>query len=602
MRFPSFSQVVDGARKTFLRFPLVILDAGVGTIAALILADREGLPVASIYFPILLATILGIPFLTALALTAEKRRFKPQASRIVQISGVLVLVLYALIVPQNLPDEPGLHLIRFFMLALAAHLFVAVGPFLSAGQLNGFWHFNKSLFLKVLISLLYSAVLYAGLAIALAALDNLFGVDVPGKRYFELWIAIIGLFNTWFFLAGVPEDLEQLELLTEFPRGLKVFAQYVLLPLLGVYVVILYAYLGKILVSWDWPQGWVSKLILGFAATGIFSMLLIYPIAEKVENTWMRGASRWFTLVLVPLVLLLFFAVWRRVSEYGWTEGRYLATILGIWITLFIAYFTVSKAKNIKLIPLSLCIIALFVGFGPWGAFSVAETSQIAQLRSLLEKNAILVNGTIVTRHDTVSYEDSKRISSIVAYLHDIHRWGGISKWFGTTKNGSPVLAQAEGPAEVAKRMGIPYVRTWRFGTGGLIIFTVDADGSADIRGFDRALRLTGLTMSGRTYSTDEFAYWVRPGLDSIKCVARRDGKGIDSLEIDLQQLVEGLIRDYGQSSADQVSPERMSLFAQGQMLKVKICLTFIRVERQDDRVKSMFYEGDLYYAVHRAE
>jgi hypothetical protein len=150
--------------------------------------------------------------------------------------------------------------------------------------------------------------------------------------------------------------------------------------------------------------------------------------------------------------------------------------------------------------------------------------------------------------------------------------------------------------------MGIPYVRTWRFGTGGLIIFTVDEGGSADISGFDRALRLTGLTVSGRTYSSDEFAYWVRPGLDSVKCVAQRDGKGIDSLEIDVRQLVEGLIRDYGQSSADQVSPETMSLFAQSQMLKVKICLTFIRVERQDDRVKSMFYEGDLYYAIHRAE
>ena len=85
---------------------------------------------------------------------------------------------------------------------------------------------------------IFSVVLFAGLAIALAALDNLFGVSVPGKRYAELWVLIVGLFSPWFFLSGVPEDLDSLDRVEEYPKGLKIFAQYILLSLVVVYLLI----------------------------------------------------------------------------------------------------------------------------------------------------------------------------------------------------------------------------------------------------------------------------------------------------------------------------------------------------------------------------
>jgi hypothetical protein len=121
-------------------------------------------------------------------------------------------------------------------------------------------------------------VLFAGLAIALAALDNLFGVSVPPKRYGDLLVLLAGLFGPWFFLAGIPQDLDNLDRIEEYPKGLKVFAQYILLSLVIVYLLILYAYLLKILIQWNWPQGWVSSLILGFSATSILSLILMHPI------------------------------------------------------------------------------------------------------------------------------------------------------------------------------------------------------------------------------------------------------------------------------------------------------------------------------------
>ena len=46
----------------------------------------------------------------------------------------------------------------------------------------------------------------------------------------RLWIVIAGVFETWFFLAGVPKNLEELDESDDYPKGLKIFTQYVLLP------------------------------------------------------------------------------------------------------------------------------------------------------------------------------------------------------------------------------------------------------------------------------------------------------------------------------------------------------------------------------------
>ena len=343
MKLPSIRQSIQDARATFRRFPVVVCVAFLATCAALILVDYEGPAGPTVLFQILLAGILGIPLLTALVLIAERRKLHAYSAFALQAAGVLLLAAYAVTVPADLTRAPSAPQIQFFILAVALHLFVAAAPFAVRGEVNGFWHYNKALFVRVLTSLLYSVVLYAGLSIAFAALDKLFGILVPGKRYFELWIFINGLFTTWFFLAGVPRDLPRLDTVTEYPRGLKVFAQYILFPIVLVYLVILYAYLGKILLAWDWPQGWVSKLILGFSGTGMFSLLLLHPVTGGADSVWITRVSRWFYVILIPLVAMLFLALWRRMSEYGITEGRYIAFAMGLWLAFLVAYFTLSK-------------------------------------------------------------------------------------------------------------------------------------------------------------------------------------------------------------------------------------------------------------------
>ena len=111
--------------------------------------------------------------------------------------------------------------------------------------------------MRFLLAYLYSNVLFLGLAIALASADHLFGFDVEENNYLYLFAIIAGVFNTWVFLAGVPKDLNTLNQTTDYPKGLKLFTQYILLPLVSLYFVILIAYELKITIEWNWPRGTV---------------------------------------------------------------------------------------------------------------------------------------------------------------------------------------------------------------------------------------------------------------------------------------------------------------------------------------------------------
>ncbi len=599
MKIPSLQKISSDAMETFARFPLPLISAAAGTIAALILMDHEGPARPTIVWSVLYCGILGIPLLTGTSLFVEKSRSNPSVGWSVKIAALLLLVAYACMIPPELIDAPAMHVIRLLLLAFAAHLFVAFGPFMTGDELNGFWQYNKTLFLRILVAVLFAHVVFAGLAFALAALDNLFGMHIPGKRYAELWVLVSGLFITWYFLAGIPKNLDECDASTDYPKGLKVFAQYILLPIVLVYLVILYAYLGKILISWDWPQGWVSKLILGFSGTGILSLLLLHPVSRQTENVWIRTVARWFYVVLIPVVVMLFFAVWRRVSEYGITEGRYLAIALGVWLVIVILYFLFLPRKNIKFIPVSLFLSTLLVIFGPWSVFTVSEQSQVSRLETLLTRNSILVDGKAKKGGGGLPSADVREISAVLSYLHDMHGYESIQPWFEDLLREDPTMpgVRYKSAAAIAAMMGIEYTLA-RQEYGGVIFLTTDKDKTIDIRGYRTLLRsqYVHTEKAGKTCVFGTFSYRASDGLDTLTVVQHRNGVSRDSLNIDIGGLVKTVFRDHGNLGADHILPAAMNAKAASQTLRVSVYLFEARLQRNNEQVKLLSYTADILY------
>jgi hypothetical protein len=202
MRLPTIAFVVAAAHQAARRFPLVVGAGCVAAYAALGLVHNSG--DTAPYIRLLTAATLGFPLLFALTILAE-RRARTAGTRFAMLAvGVLVLVLFWTAWPGW--SDP-VQAFRYAQLSAAFHLMVAFLPYARYAEPNGFWQHNRALFLRFLTAALYSGVLYLGLAVALLAVDKLLGVHVPGEGYARLWIVIAFVFNTWFFVGGVPGDL-----------------------------------------------------------------------------------------------------------------------------------------------------------------------------------------------------------------------------------------------------------------------------------------------------------------------------------------------------------------------------------------------------------
>jgi hypothetical protein len=310
---------------------------------------------------------------------------------------------------------------------------------------------------------LYSQVLFAGLAIALAAVDHLFGVEIDGDVYLELYCVIAGLINTWVFLAGVPADLEAENRADDYPAGLKVFTQYILLPLVALYFLILIAYEAKILATWNWPKGWVSELVLWYSVVGILSLLLLYPLQKSTENRWITAFGRWFFRALIPLVVMLFLAIYQRISEYGITVNRYLVLGMAVGLAVVVLYFVFSRAGDIRIIPVVVCALAFLSAFGPQSAFSLSQWSQRNRLEAYMVKHSILEGQTVRKAPGEIPWEDRREMSSIVSYLCEWHGPRAFAGWLGdssiSTWDTAMGLAWQE---EVTAAMGFKYYSQWR--------------------------------------------------------------------------------------------------------------------------------------------
>lgn len=407
-KFPSLQSVLKSTANTINRFPLETLAALVGTIYSLIIIHSLEQRTEQFNIKIVICSSLCLVLFLSLSLYFESKK----TNTWVQLGTNIFLGCIIIAVVFNLSEEiTFIEWLQLFVLSIALHLLVSFAGFIPKKyDQEEFWEFNKQLFIRIITGGIYSSVLYVGLAVAITAITKLFNVEFYKEIYGDLFIIIAGIFNTIFFLAGVPEtNNANSPLKLSYPKGLKNFTQFVLMPLISLYLVILLCYEAKILITLSLPIGWVSYLVLIFAIFGILSFLLIHPIAKETGNLWMRTFSKWFYFLLVPLLGLLFWAILYRVNLYGFTHERYYVLLLSIWLTVVVAYFIIYKQPKIKFIPISMCLFGLLSIAGPQSADSISKNSQLSRFEEYMKGMGA----------KKLTFDQEKDLSSIVDFLEE---------------------------------------------------------------------------------------------------------------------------------------------------------------------------------------
>ena len=473
--FHLFRNIVSSIQKTIVRFPLECITALVGMVITILLSEQaDHTPNFNFYAKIALScSLCFVSFLSISLYFSESNKPLTRFG-----SSLLAGVIVSSFVFQFSEKITKVEMLQFIVLNIALHLLVSFSAFIKNYNQESFWEFNKQLFLRILTTGLYSIVLFSGLSLAILAVNQLFGVELYEKIYFHLWLIIVIGFSTVFFLAGMPEmNSSNTQLTLNYPNGLKKFTQFVLLPLISIYLGILVIYEIKILVNLTLPVGWVSYLILVFALFGILSFLLVYPIAKQKENRWMHTFNRWFYFLLVPLLGLLFWAILYRINLYGITHERYYVLILSLWLSVVVVYFIFQKQPKIKFIPISLFFTGIISIAGPQSADSISKKSQLNRFESYIK----------IMDKKELNDEQKKDLSSIVDFIESNY---GVDPMILLAKGKLDQLKtnhKTPNSIEIMKALGTTYVSTYENSKPNEEQYHYNYNGSAieNIHGYD---------------------------------------------------------------------------------------------------------------------
>ena len=451
----------------------------------------------------------------------------------------------------------------FYLLVPGAALLMIVAPFLRRGADDrALWDFNLASWLSVLFGLILAVGLALGTIAVLVGVNILFGLKIDSDLYADTWIICMSLVWPWQTLAGIPGQCDG-PANEAPPRWAEYVVSWLLIPLALVYLALLYGFAGKVLVTWELPQGTVGWLVGGFAAFGLAVWSAAWPFRET-GNRLARLYHRFFHYALVVPVILLAIGVGVRIAEYGITEKRYGLILLILWLGGIALYGILARPARLAVAPAAFAAMLIAGAIGPWGATSVSIRSQISQLESMLAEAGILIDGKINPDQGVAGPSEVKRISSIVRYLRRGGRRDDLERWL--EEAGAKPSGNEDSEALLAL-MGLDYVEEWD--DENYFSYSVGEPATVDISNFDIAhnLNINGeasdkIGVEGGSRYTVAF----KDGILSITEI----GSPARSIEFDLAALAEQL-RPVELSYNDPASTKAMTLNANRNGLRARL-------------------------------
>ncbi|MFV0470948.1 MAG: DUF4153 domain-containing protein [Paludibacteraceae bacterium] len=348
--------------------------------------------------------------------------------------------------------------IRLALLAVSWCTALFFAPFVSGKNQLKFWDYLQETFFQLIMAFFFGGIFMAGLSLALFSLDQLFGIKILDTYYGYLAVVCFIIFSPFRFLSSLPKRGKQQEISVDnISSFIKILGLYILLPILGIYLLILYGYLGKIIFTWQLPNGWVSWLISILGIAGYLTLFLLSPlyspynfcknqatdvVASKTANkkysftNFGRHFYRFFPLLLIPLAVLMFVGIMRRFSDYGITINRLLVLSLNLWLLGISTYLFLTRSKQIKWIFISFSAIAFLVAIGPWSVMHITKKTLVSEL----EQNLKEINWSVTQKNDTttlktklLSLEKKKRTNEIINYLSDTYKRSILFPYYKNT-------------------------------------------------------------------------------------------------------------------------------------------------------------------------
>ncbi len=291
-----------------------------------------------------------------------------------------------------------------------------------------FWRFNTRLLVRVFVCGVYLSLMFAGLSIALLAVDSLLGLSVGDEAFGHLFVWLFVGAYPWMVVAGHDEALDvQRPIPEKATRWIARLGSFLVLPLIAIYLLITYGYGLRVAFTDFAPSNMISPLVIGAGIMGFVGLYLVQPLRHYDGY---RLLSRLYQIFPPAFLIVLPLSVWalmERINQYGITEFRYLRMLAVVLFAVLcvqgLVQFIRKETMSLWTIPVVVGLGALVAFVGPLSATNVSKSSQLNRVVSVAEEGGALNDdGTVdAERVAEMSRSERSQIGDAVRYLRISH-------------------------------------------------------------------------------------------------------------------------------------------------------------------------------------
>jgi hypothetical protein len=326
------------------------------------------------------------------------------------IANLAVLALTFIFFQFLLPEYNTITAIRLgFSIAALLLAFIFIPYFLKR---ENFEIYVAELITIVATTIFFSVILGLGVTALIFAIKSLLIESLSNDFYAYTWIITGFAFAPSYFFYALPKHDKKLTR-ENFANVIKAALIYLVLPLLSAYTVVLYLYFARIILTWHWPSGIVSYLVVSYTAIGIVSIFLAWPFRD---NKWVDMFIKVYTKAIFPLLAMMFIAIYLRINQYGITENRYFIVLIGLWATFAMIFLNIDKGKKNIILVVSLALALILASYGPLSATSMTIRSQNNRFEDLLIENSML-DGSRLVPSSSIDNKSRQDIASIIDHF-----------------------------------------------------------------------------------------------------------------------------------------------------------------------------------------
>ncbi len=319
------------------------------------------------------------------------------------------------------------------------------------------WHFILSLCGALLISGIVAWVMTGGFEGLLFGTAALFDFDAGKKLPLVIMIVCTVLLFWMLLLALIPQSERKHNASAEMPSFLTKIVSWLLLPLLGCYILVLYAYGLNILIQWELPKGMISWLVSAVMAVYVLCYVLLYPQVTHQESWQSKVLTRWLPIVILPLLVLMSVGVVRRFADYGVTPPRlYLLTLL-LWFYAICIVMLVVPRKRFRWIALSFAALFILSSGHPLNYYRLCRPYLSAKIDKVIAEKGLQVPFEWYSLYQESHDEELDKLDKEITYMKSCYGKEYISRWVGDSER--YVSGESESEATRVEIRNIYYTR-----------------------------------------------------------------------------------------------------------------------------------------------